>query len=283
MKSEEETPGHSSEQKKEDIEDEAICSACGYHVGGLLTCPRCGASVQKSSPIRLVKNIAIFGSIFGIIFLWIFTKYAHSPPKIEISRISEAMNNAIVTVEGRVTDINLNQSANRFRMVISQGPDELSLMSFNELDKFQKYFGNKFPPQFFDKVRVTSGLSIDSTFGASMFLSSPERLKLVGKWHEAPARRPASITEDDIGQYLLVYGTIRKVERPGKLRSITIAGGGETREFVVRDYQYKKLSKRLQQVLISPGYSIMAVVEVDQFRDKLQLNLANTETIAPTR
>ncbi len=268
----------STDQEKPSKGD-ANCPSCGYFVGGASKCPRCGNSVESSTSLFLAKTVAILGSILGVIFLWGYTRYVHQIPEIQIAQINEAMNGALVRLEGRVTDVDISERDNNFTITVSQGPDDIDLRAFDELADFRQYHGDAFPPNFFDKVRVTSPINIHPQFGASMFLSIPDRLTVVEPWHEAELHYPSTLTEENIGSYYLTEGTVMEVRRPGNLRVLTFADSQGEREFVIRDFHYDRLSPQLQEAITTPGSRIRAVVEVDEFRGEIQLQLGDPETI----
>ncbi len=257
----------------------ANCPSCGYHVGGLLSCPRCGERVTKSNPLFLIKTIAIIGSIIGVIFLWGYTRYVHEIPSVEIAEVNEAMNGALVRITGDVTEVNVDEGEDRFIMTLSQAGDDIDLLGFNMLETFRQYFEGEFPPNNFDRIEVISQINIDPRFGASMFLRTPQWFRILERWHERETVSIGNLSHDNIGENHVVEAQVMGIERPGGIRLITLNDGTGELDLVVPDFLYEDMASDVQRALVSPGQRVKTVVEVGEFRDELQLDLASTDAI----
>ena len=168
------------------------CPSCGFYVGAYEICPHCQASLQKRISLKLVKNIAVIGSIVGLILLW-FAAYKSQIPQVKISELGPSMNNATVKVEGLITKIQLDEVKDNFKITIEDGTGRLQLGGYGKLRQFKRaYKDGKFLPgdwdkedpkdDFFsegDRISVKGNISINEKFGATMFLSIPRRIKII--------------------------------------------------------------------------------------------------------
>lgn len=258
---------------------ESNCPACGYFAGVEGTCVRCGARVDKNIAIRLVRKIAIIGSVVGIVLLW-FAAYLKVPPVINIGDISEPMNNALVEIVGDVVRVDYVEGDNTFRMTVSDGTGQIRLNAINRLRAFREVHGENMP-QLRDKVSVIGTLNISQAWGNSMFLSIPDRMKVLEKF-TIEERDIGSITARNEGDTLWISGRVHSYQEiptrtGGILRRITLSDGTGYIDFPLFDSQFEALSTDVQSALMRSGTELRIQANVGVFRDQPQLELVDPE------
>ncbi|NLB34910.1 MAG: hypothetical protein GX817_03710 [Elusimicrobia bacterium] len=272
-------PLQNGTQNDSEKKGESTCPACGYFAGVEATCVRCGARVEKNIAVRTVRIIAVIGSIVGIILLWI-AAYMKIPPVIAIGEISEPMNNALVEIIGNVARIDYVENDNTFRMTISDGTGQIRLNAINRLRAFREVHGDNMP-EHMDKVSVIGTLNISQAWGNSMFLSIPDRLKVLEKFTLQEVAIADLKTEDE-GKHFLIDAKIHAYrEIPtrsgGILRSITLSDGTGYIDLPLFDSQFDALSSTVQSALVKKGTGIRLQAKVGVFRDQPQLELVEPE------
>jgi len=174
------------------------CPICGYFTGSSSVCVRCGAKVDKRISVKAARRLSIIGAFLGIILLW-YAAYRKMPPEISIGDITESMNNALVTLSGEVTGLEIQEEKNNLKITLEDDTGKIKLTAFNKLDKFKEQLGENMP-SLKDKIKVTGTLSISQDWGATMFLSIPSRIQLVKdyKVKEKPISQITAANEGDI-------------------------------------------------------------------------------------
>jgi DNA/RNA endonuclease YhcR with UshA esterase domain len=181
--------------------DECFCPSCGKFVGAYERCPMCQASMKTRMELKLVKRIAVFGAIIGVLLLW-FASARKEIPIVKIEDIKINNNLAIITVRGTVININVNDTAKNFSITLDDETDTIKIINAGKLDEFRNIFREKFPKPG-DLIEVTGNVSISEKWGASMFLSSTRRMKVL-KRLEIEELKLAEISEKNLNQTLMI-------------------------------------------------------------------------------
>ncbi|MDA3792733.1 MAG: hypothetical protein PF545_03625 [Elusimicrobia bacterium] len=266
------------ENSKENNGDGGICPICGYFVGLAPTCTRCGARVEKRIAITVARRIAIFGSILGLILLW-YAAILKEPEAIKIGDISATMNNALVEVEGRVTSININEEKNSLKLSISDGTgDGLNVNAINKLNKFREALGEDIPA-IKDTVRVVGALNVSQSWGSSMFLSLPSRLKLVEKY-TIKDRNIGDITSNDEGDLYRITVAVKEYEKLTTnsgyvLNKFVLGDNTGDIEMVLFSTDFESLAKEVRYVITKPGSRFRMLVDVSTYRDEPQVKISD--------
>jgi DNA/RNA endonuclease YhcR with UshA esterase domain len=263
---------YSDSASKKDLIEEGRCPTCGYQVGGDSTCPRCGARVEKTTPVKLVRTIALIGSLVGIVLLWT-AAYYKQPPTIKLEDIQETMNNALVRIEGTVDRMQINESSNNFSIELSQGPYSLELRAFNNLHRFQDYFGDNFPQEY-DTIRVTGTLNTSIEYGNKMYLSIPERLEVIDRCQPEPYNL-LDLSTEDVGRCVLVEGKVSDVREFSAGKSISLVKGGLETPLTVFEWEEEDLPAEVRENMTTVGATLEVFANVGIYRGDLQLQLVD--------
>ncbi|MFP4687379.1 MAG: hypothetical protein ACLFN5_04630 [bacterium] len=263
---------YSDTGSKKNMLEEGQCPTCGYHVGVDSTCPRCGARVEKKTPVKLVRTIALLGSLLGIVLLWAAAYYKH-PPVIQLEDVQETMNNALVQVEGTVDRIQLDESSNNFSIKLVQGPYSLDIRAFNNLHRFKEYFGDDFPGEY-DTIRVTGTLNTSIEYGNSIFMSIPERLEVIDRCEPEPFNL-LDLSTEDVGRCVLVEGKVGNVREFSAGKSIALVKGGLETPLTVFEWEEEKLPADVRENMTKTGVELEVFANVGVYRGDLQLQLVD--------
>ncbi|MFC2091462.1 hypothetical protein ACFLTD_01665 [Elusimicrobiota bacterium] len=265
------------ENKSSDLSSN--CPICGYYVGISAVCPRCSARVDRRISIKIVRIIALAGSVIGILLLW-YATYLKVPDKVNVAQISDIMNNAFVSIEGEVKRLSINEEKNSFRLVLNDGTGEIMLNAFNKLNDFKDYFG-KDMPSLKDKVKVTGVLSISQSWGASMFLSIPERLQIIKKYI-VKEKTVGSIDLTEEGQIFWINVEIIDYEAFTTRKGFSMHKfmlGDETGQItmVLYNNEFTELSDEIRNAIIEPFSRFRFQVGVSSYRDVPQVKIVDTK------
>ncbi|HPP87275.1 MAG TPA: OB-fold nucleic acid binding domain-containing protein [bacterium] len=266
-------------QKYDFIDEEGLCPSCGYFAGSLLTCPRCGARTANKISLVIVKKIAVIGSIIGIIILWI-AAYYKQPDTIMIGDIDEKMNGALVRVEGRVTEYKEDKEKNTLKLKVDDGTGIIGINAFNKLSKLKEIFGENLP-KVGDKIEVIGTINQTQKFGAAMFLSVPERLKILEKF-ELKEYKLSELDTNKIGEmvkikvYVKKYET-RKTKKGGTLHILTLSdNSGPTIGMTLFDKSLSTMPADVKKLLLEEkGALIEMPVTLSEYRGKLQATITD--------
>ncbi|MFC2061013.1 hypothetical protein ACFLUV_00705 [Elusimicrobiota bacterium] len=274
-----ETPQNNTDQNNNG--NPANCPICGYFIGILSTCPRCGTRANKCMSIKAVRKIAIFGSIIGILLLW-YAAYLKQPEIMKISDITEVMNNALVVIEGRVTRIQFDEDRNTFKMTVNDGTGDIKMNAFNKLRKFRKELGDNMP-SYKDKVRVAGSLNISQAWGSTMFLSIPSRIKIVEKY-TIEDRTVDKITKEDEGKLLWIeVETVDYEEfitrKNFAIHKFLLADDTGDIQMVLYDNEFKSLPDDIRSAMTRNWNKFRIQVEVSVYREKPQVKIVDVKNI----
>ncbi|MEW5692324.1 MAG: OB-fold nucleic acid binding domain-containing protein [Candidatus Hydrogenedentota bacterium] len=262
-------------------EEEGQCPTCGYFVGSLLTCPRCGARPGKRISIRLLKIGSIAGSIIGIILLWL-AAYAKNPIQIKVGDIDERMNGALVKIVGRVTSYEENTENNTLRMQVDDGTGEILLNAYNKLAQFKKVLADNMPG-IGDKVEVTGQINETQKFGVSMFVSIPERVKLLERFKLKDVDI-SDITEKDVSEIVRIKASIasykKQTTRKGTvLHKYVLSDGTGSINMTIFGKEMDGLPQKTQKILLDKKNKLELVVKIGQYREELQVEIMDYNKI----
>ncbi len=203
------------------------------------------------------------------------------PGQVDYQEPDEGSGEFSISVEptrivGRVAEVELQEADDHFMLRITDGEDNIRVRGFNALSDFQEELGERFPPNLFDRVEIIGSLDLDSQWGAQMYLSLPQRFRVIEPF-EDQRREIAAISAADIGEYYWVSGTINEVSRPGQLRVIELEDRGVRIEMAVPDFIFDDLPPTEQNLLTTPGTTVDILTQVGEFRGNPQLELANPD------
>ncbi len=253
------------------------CPVCGYYVGSGATCVRCGSRIEKRISINLIKKLAIICSIVGLILLWV-AAYMKKPPRVNIGNITETMNNALVEIEGEVREVEYQEDRNSFSMTIDDGTGQINARAVNDLDNFRRYHGDDMP-DLRDVVNVIGTLNVSQTWGVSMFLSIPDRMRLVENY-EIKEQPIISITPADKGEIYWVEADVEYYSKDSPregliLHRIAFNDGSGSIEMVLFDGQFKALPDKIKQAITQEGAPFRMKVRAGEFRGDPQIDLVD--------
>lgn len=259
------------------IDEQGLCPVCGYFAGALFTCPRCGARVEKRISLRIIKIGAVVGSIIGIILLWI-AAYAKQPLLVNIGDIDEKMNGALVKIVGKVVSYEEMTDKNSLRMKIDDGTGQMSVSAFNKLAQLKKVFKENMPA-LGDKIEVIGSLSETQKFGLSMFLSVPERLKIVEKYQ---IKEPAieELKKENVGDIVklkvFVSSYEKRTTKKGTVLNIfTLSDKTGSISMTIFDKEMEKIPAETKELLLGKGNELEMVVTIDEYRGALQAKIVD--------
>lgn len=198
------------EWAKGPIQEEGLCPSCGYYVGAGFVCPRCGGRTEKRMSVRLIKVVSLIGSFLGLVLLWMAAT-AKAPQPVNIGDIDIAMNGALVQVHGRITDYQEDKSKDSLRMKVDDGTGQISVSLFGKLKAFKDFLGDKMPGPG-DEVEITGTINETQSFGVSLFISIPERLKLIKRYKVKDAKL-GLVNNLKLGDIVKVRARITKVQK----------------------------------------------------------------------
>ena len=245
-------------------EPEGTCPACGYFVGIASTCIRCGARTHKRISLRIIRWGSVIGSILGIALLW-YAAYTKTPHLVKVSDIDEMMNGALVKVAGRVASAVEDQDKNGLKLKVDDGTGEINISAFNKLAQFKKVLGDKMP-KLGDEIEVTGVLSENQKFGVSMFLTIPDRIKILKKY-ELKSMKIGELTKDLIGSVVKLRASVSSYDKistrnGGVLHKIVLDDGSGAIDMTLFDQQMSDLPESARNLLTGGGNTIELVVKI---------------------
>lgn len=256
--------------------DGTHCPSCGKFVGAYERCPYCQAEMKVRLSLKMVRRIAMGGALIGLVLLW-FGAMMKQVDQIHVGDINVNHNMATVKLEGRLVSVNIQEANNTFKLALDDGTGRINLSGFDKLERFRKALGDGFPREG-DKIEVTGQLNITEKFGAGMFLSSPERLKVLERF-EPEQRMLDLVTDEDTGRILIVEAQIIDIRKTRASRNLTLRDDSGTMSLTVFDSEFDGLADgAVKSALDKPGSIMKMLVKVDSFRGNLQLRLKNPRT-----
>jgi len=262
--------------KKIEVSDEAKCPSCGRFVGPYEICPHCQASLHKRMSLILVKRIAVIGSIVGLGMLWYASKMKEIPV-VQISSITERMNNALVEVAGTITAARFDETKNNFSYTLNDPTGKIKLNGFNALSEFKKSFGDNMPQEG-DKIRVAGQLNISEKFGVGMFVKNPKRIVITEKYLVIE-KKIKDITVKDAKKSYRLHVTIEDIEREFSVgKSVTVSDGTGSISLTIFNSDFDRITDTAtKENLLLPGAEFIMIATVDSYRGSVQLKLKNPE------
>jgi hypothetical protein len=257
-----------------EIPEEAKCPSCGKFVGAYEKCPYCQASLEFRVSLKRVRIIAVAGALTGLILLWIAARY-HEVPLVAIGAVDLQYNMATVRLEGSVVSVNKDAVRDGFRIQIDDGTGRATLSGFGKLSIFERVFADQFPRQG-DKISAVGNLSVNESWGVTLFLSSPRRLKLL---HRPEKRRISfdEITPDDLGSTGIFTGTVVTHRDFSSGITLTLNNAGREMPFVLFNSQINDLDTATLERLKQPGTRLLFRGRIDRYRNTLQLKLDQSD------
>lgn len=269
--------GEATAQAVSPEEGRGACPSCGYYVGVGPTCVRCGARIERRIEIRLIRVGSIVGSFIGIVALW-FAAYYKQPQQVRVDAVTEMMNGALVKISGKVSSYDENHEKNTLRMKIDDGTGEISVSAFNKLSNFKRVLGDNMPA-LGDEVDVVGTLNVTQKFGTSMFLSVPDRVKLIKKY-EMRAAHIGELTKQNVGDVVRLHAHVASYEtrstRSGAvLHAIVLDDGTGTLDMTIFDAAMAKIPDETKKMLTESGRELEMAVKIGEYRGKLQADLVD--------
>jgi DNA/RNA endonuclease YhcR with UshA esterase domain len=251
-----------------------MCPSCGRFVGALTRCPHCGASVQKRLSIRVFRYAALLLGTVGLGLLWLMATHREIP-LVKVESIKPTMNMAYVRIAGTISgDARIfkeGEHVRSLRFMVDDGSGEMSVNAYRA--QAQALVDQDRVPRSGDHVELAGSLGIMGDDQVVMRLQVPEQLVLTRA--EMPVTALKDISQDLVGNSLMIEGTLAKVSPPreGSKAPWTIAvkDASDQREIMFWADVYDEIRDK---ILLQPGTAIRARVGVKTYRDELQLSLA---------
>jgi len=180
---------------------------------------------------------------------------------------------AVARLEGTVVEVKMDPRKNSFRIRIDDGTGTATLSGYGKLASFQKVLKDRFP-QVGDRVSAVGNLSVSESWGVTLFLTSPRRMKLL-------KRKPVetlplnAVTLDRLGEIGVFTGTIKHIKTFRKGRSLMLSDGAAEIPLVIFDSELSGCSDTVIDALNRTGTTLRFRGRIDRYRNHLQLRLAN--------
>ncbi|MDD5067523.1 MAG: hypothetical protein PHF84_10815 [bacterium] len=267
------------------VDEEGLCPTCGYFCATLLTCPRCGARVEKRISIRLIKIISVAGSLAGIILLWT-AAHLKEPMLVNIEDIDEKMNGAYIRVAGKMVSYLEDTSRNSLRMKIDDGTGQISISAFNKLSQFKKIHKDRLP-ELGDQVEAAGSLSETQKFGIALFLPVPERFRIIKKlqlksYHLADISPGLAGTLARISVFVSSYEK-RKTKKGIILHSFILSDRTANISMVLFDSEMERIPGQARELLFTKGLELDMPVKITEYKGRLQASISDYSKIKMIR
>jgi DNA/RNA endonuclease YhcR with UshA esterase domain len=251
--------------------DGIICPSCARYVGAYERCPHCQAVVHKRLPIFYIKRFAIFGTIIGLILMWV-AAVRREVPLLKIGEIKPQHNMALIRCVGKVTGVRFMEDKNSFHLKVDDDTGMLSLSGFDKLRKFRAFYGAGFPAEG-DLIEVVGNLSISEKFGESMFVSDPRRLKIIKKFEAEPATIE-NINLDSRGAVFRVRVKVAAIRKYRIGNNITVKDDTGSMDLNLFDSDREKIpDPKIREELLEVGNEFDIVALVDAYKGKPNLKI----------
>lgn len=265
------------------LPDQGLCPTCGFFVGAMATCPRCGARTGKRLSVRIVRIGSIVCSVIGLILLWT-AAYYKDVSTVKIESINELMAGALVKVTGTVNEVKVNEATNSLKLRINDGTGDISINAFNKLKQFTEIWGDTGLPAVGDKIAVSGSVSVSAGFGAAIFLSVPERLKIIERF--APKLiGVGKITDNDEDNIFRIQVTVANYEAASGRRphKFTLEDNSGTIEMVIFDTQFKKLPPATRELLTEGSGKVEMLIKpkYSDFSKRMEASIFDFSSIKP--
>lgn len=260
------------------IGEDGKCPSCGKFVGAYERCPYCQASMGMRMSLKLVRRISVIGSIVGLIVLYLASRY-HEIPLVRIDAIQINNNMALVKLVGTVIEIQEDAFKNNFKVMLDDGTGRLNLSGFGKLDLFKKTMKDEFMREG-DRIEVVGNLNISDKWGASMFLSSPRRIKLL----ERPQVEAVTLNKLDdsyLAKQIWVEGQITDVVKFKSGYTLGFQDQTGQVELTIFNTEIDEINDaKTKDQLLTVGSKFKIRAKLDKYRDALQLRFAAVDPTA---
>jgi DNA/RNA endonuclease YhcR with UshA esterase domain len=156
------------------------CPSCGQQVEGGTTCPRCGASLTRRLPLRLLQYAALIIAIGGLAALVYAARWS-AVPHFNIGDVGATQNLAYVEISGLVVQPpKYNPEAQSLSFRVDDGTGDLLVSAFRAETTALIALGRV--PAVGDRVTVQGTLRVREDF-AGLTLNAADALKVE---HPAP-------------------------------------------------------------------------------------------------
>ncbi len=253
---------------------EATCPSCGRFVGAYETCPYCRASMETRLSLKWVRLISIFGSVIGLILLWFGVRYKEVP-LVKIGAIDLQYNMAIARLEGYVIDVKENPAKNSFRITLDDGTGRAHLGGYGKLALFKKVLGDDFP-RLGDKISAVGNLSVSESWGVTMFLATPRRLKRLSRAGKLELKLDRAVMEN-AGRIAVFHGKITGVRSFSKGRTLTLQDDSGTANLTIFNSELKNLPPETAGSLDEEGTELRFLGRIDTWHNRVQLRLVEPD------
>ena len=258
--------------------DSAQCPSCGFFVGPMLTCPRCGARSQKRIAVRAVRIFCIIGSIVGVIALWV-AAYMKTPETIQVMDITELTINAMATVTGTVTSVRENPAKKSLTISLNDGTGDINMLAYGKLEEMRRL---KRVPRVGDSIAVTGNISSSQRYGATIMLAVPERLVILAAVKPV---RISSLSVDDAAKTVLLRVKVDEYStrdtRYGPLHSFTVSDNSGSLNMVMNDGNFQKLTDEIRRLLTESSREFEVSVLLGEYNSEVSAKVVDINSIAP--
>jgi len=155
------------EKEKRDLKHERItvkpgfCPKCGAYVGAFYSCTECHSKMPHGTRLR-VSQISVFISV--IIGIFILAVYAQidPAPKVNIGDINQTYSNGIVTIEGKITNIDYyvseDESWRMLTFTVEDKTGSIDVKAYTET--IEELINDKNTPAIGDKCTIRGSVYI---------------------------------------------------------------------------------------------------------------------------
>jgi DNA/RNA endonuclease YhcR with UshA esterase domain len=255
----------------------AYCPSCGKYVGAYGVCPYCQASMSTRVSLKLLKVIAVFGGIFGLLLLWIGIHYKEIP-RVMIQSIDLQYNMAVIRLEGIVTSVKLDEPKNSFRLTLDDGTGQVTVFSPGKLNQFRKEMKDKFP-QAGDKISTVGNLSISESYGITQFVTTTRRYSLLSR-SSASEGKFSELNPGTEGKSFIFTAKITEVKSFPKGKNLKLNDGTGDMSLAVFDAEVSQAPESVVKALSQPGATLRVTARVEMYHEQMQLRLLNPDNPA---
>ncbi|HRY28589.1 MAG TPA: hypothetical protein P5079_00980 [Elusimicrobiota bacterium] len=264
------------------VDEEGLCPTCGYFAGSLLSCPRCGARVEKRIAVKIVKIASLAGSVLGVLLLW-YAAHVKQPKQIHVEDIDERMNGAYIKVVGKVASYVEDVPRNTLKMTIEDGTGKIGVMAFNKLSQFKKIHKDNLPG-LGDLVEVAGSVSETQKFGIGLFLPVPERVRILKKL-EPKKYNIADIKTESIGEIVEIRVFVssyeeKKTKKGSVFYVFMLSDETGSIGMTVFDSVMEKMPEETRKMFLEKGTELDMTVMITEYHGAPQISIFDFAKIA---
>lgn len=230
--------------------------------------------MENRVTLKTLKLVAVLGAIIGLALLWTGVRLREIPT-VQIGTIDLQYNMALVRIEGTVLEISIDKIKDTFRITVDDDTGRISLNGYGKYTRFKTDMGDSFP-RIGDTVAAIGNLSVNESWGITMFLASSRRLELVKRQKLEPLNL-GNLDRKYLGRTGQFTAEIISIRTFKSGRSLTIQDKTGSTELTIFNTEILEFDETEQQALETPGATIRFLGKVDAFRNKLQLRLVQPE------